>query len=309
MSYINRSQSPKVEEIKTLTVALEENYEPAHPALAFKGPEKVSAADHLDNYVEIDPFANRFLAAEIKKKKATPLSAAEKAALEERKDKSEQKFEKILRNLKNHLVVTAVQIAKVLPNGKTPPWSKLVHQNWGKKIEKIKDEKNKQHNYFYPLQGEAPEYKVDWVNWYEFKNMANEKNKRLHATAPNMLKDEIAELLDIFDEEYTTKEGRALREALSKFISEQTEDHKLQTPVNEAFYYLLLARMESLAPYHEFYNFKIEGDKVPGTDFVFGKLQTTVGTHYLGKQMQKLIIPVNIKKITPQKVFQPKLSK
>ena len=70
MSYINRSQSPKVEEIKTLTVALEENYEPAHPALAFKGPEKVSAADHLDNYVEIDPFANRFLAAEIKKKKS-----------------------------------------------------------------------------------------------------------------------------------------------------------------------------------------------------------------------------------------------
>ena len=56
MSYIKRAQSPKVEENKTLNT-LEENYEPAHPALAFKGPEKVSTPDHLDHYVEIDPFA------------------------------------------------------------------------------------------------------------------------------------------------------------------------------------------------------------------------------------------------------------
>ena len=58
--------------------------------------------------------------------------------------------------------------------------------------------------------------------------MADTTGKKTRATAPNMLKDEIAELLDIFGDS-DTKKGKALRKALSKFISEQTETHKPTT--------------------------------------------------------------------------------
>ncbi len=42
-------------------------YQPEHPMLAFKPTAAVAKSDHLDQYVEVDPFAKREAAAEKKK--------------------------------------------------------------------------------------------------------------------------------------------------------------------------------------------------------------------------------------------------
>lgn len=39
-----------------------EEYKPEHPMLAFQPAKAVKKADHLDNYVEVDPFAKRVAA-------------------------------------------------------------------------------------------------------------------------------------------------------------------------------------------------------------------------------------------------------
>jgi hypothetical protein len=63
MSRIERGTAPTViepEEFEETEKTEEEEYKPQHPQLAFmeaRGAEK--KPDHLENYVEVDPFADK----------------------------------------------------------------------------------------------------------------------------------------------------------------------------------------------------------------------------------------------------------